>query len=404
MTRRAWLALAYWLLVLALLMVGAVVVTRNRGLDVPDIVTIAGLMTFATVGALIVVRRPDNLIGWIFCADVAMNAVATLARVVAQYTLVTQPRALPGPDWMIWISVWIGDTGWVLLLTFTFLLFPNGRLPSRRWLPVAGLIAALIVFHTLIAMLRPGPFLDWPEIDNPAGVPLPAWMIALDEALDNVVVFMVLVSAASLVFRFRAASGEERQQIKWIALVAALMSVAAIAGLLANAAGLQAASTAAFDAIFPLAILAFPLAVGISILRHRLWDIDLLIRRTLVYSVITGLLALAYFASILVLQPLLARLTGQGTQLATVLSTLLIAGLFVPLRSRVQRAIDRRFYRSKVDAARTLAAFSAAARDEVDLDHLSQALLDSVSASFQPAHLSLWLPAEPNNALARTDR
>jgi hypothetical protein len=159
--------------------------------------------------------------------------------------------------------------------------------------------------------------------------------------------------------------------------------------------GQNEAAAAAIDAIFPLAILAFPIAVGISILRHRLWDIDVLIRRTLVYTVITGLLALAYFAAVLVLQPTLVRLTGQGTQLATVLSTLFIAALFVPVRSRVQRAIDRRFYRGKVDAAQTLAAFSAAARDEVDLDHLTGALLDSVGASFQPEHVSLWVPAQP---------
>jgi hypothetical protein len=385
----------YWVVALGLMLLALQLAARNGVWGPPDVVTIAGLMGFATVGALIVVRRPDNLIGWIFCVDVVLNAVGGLAREAAQFSLVTQPGALPGAEWLAWIAVWIGDSGWVLLFTFTFLLFPTGRLPSRRWRPLAWLVLAMIVFHSFVAMLRPGPFADWPAISNPMSRPLPAWLISLDDWLGGFVVLPVLASIASLVFRFRAASGEERQQIKWIALVAGVMCVLVAFGALADATGQGEVAVATFDAVFPLALLAFPVAVGISILRHRLLDIDVLIRRTLVYSVVTGLLALAYFASVLVLQPLLARLTGQGTQLATVLSTLFIAGLFVPVRRQVQRAIDRRFYRDKVDAAQTLAAFSAAARDEVDLDHLTGALLDSVGASFQPEHVSLWVPAQP---------
>jgi hypothetical protein len=306
---------------------------------------------------------------------------------------VTQPGALPGPEWLAWISIWMGDSGWVLLLTFTFLLFPTGHVPSRRWRPLAWLVVAMLVFHVFVSMLQPGPFADWQAVNNPLAAPLPAWLTTLDEQLGTFLVLPVLASIASLIFRYRAASGEVRQQIKWIALVAAAICVLLIGSTLADATG-QESLIAASNFAFAVGLVAFPAAVGISILRHRLWDIDLLIRRTLVYSVLTGLLALAYFASVLLLQPPLARLTGQGNQLATVLSTLLIAGLFVPLRGRVQRAIDRRFYRAKVDAARTLAAFSATARDEVDLDHLTGALLESVGESFQPEHVSLWVPSQ----------
>jgi hypothetical protein len=251
--------------------------------------------------------------------------------------------------------------------------------------------------HTFVVMFKPGPFPDWPTVYNPLAGPVPASLVRLDDGMGTYIVLPMLASVASLGFRYRAASGEERQQIKWIALVAALMCGVAILAALNGLFGRNEAAAAAFEAMFPIVIIAFSITVGISILRHRLWDIDVLIRRTLVYSVLTGLLALAYFASVLVLQPLLVRLTGQGTQLATVLSTLFIAGLFVPLRGWVQRAIDRRFYRAKVDAARTLAAFSAAARDEVDLDQLTQALLDSVGTSFQPEHVSLWVPGQSGN-------
>jgi hypothetical protein len=391
MKLRAWLAVLYCLGMLVLI-VTAIALARRNGTETPeDILYTLGMMGFAIVGALLVVQRPNNLIGWIFCADVGLNAVGALANDAAVFALVTQPGALPGPEWLAWISTWSGDTGWVLLLTFTFLLFPTGHVPSTRWRPLAWLLAAMLLFHIFVTMLRPGPFADLPAFSNPLGVPLPAWLTTLDDLLGIFVVLPALASIASLMFRFRAASGDVRQQIKWIALVAAVIFVVLIGIALAEVTR-QKSVIAASEFAFALGLVAFPAAVGISILRHRLWDIDLIIRRTLVYSVLTALLALAYFASVLVLQPPLARLTGQGNQLATVLSTLFIAGLFVPLRGWVQRAIDRRFYRAKVDAARTLAAFSAAARDEVDLDHLTGALLESVGESFQPEHVSLWVP------------
>ncbi len=398
MRLRATLAVICWLAVLVM-MLAALGFARRNGTGTPeDIPYILGLMGFATAGALIVVRRPDNLIGWIFCADVVFNALAALAHDAADFALVTQPGALPGADWMVWLSVWIGDSAWLLLLTFTFLLFPTGQLPSRRWRPLAWLILTMLALHTFVLMFKPGPFDDWPVVNNPLPGPVPAWLVDLDNWLDAVIALPILGSMASLVFRYRAASGEERQQIKWIALVAALMCIVVVIGTVNLALGRNEAAAAAFDVTFPLVILVFPITVGISILRHRLWDIDVLIRRTLVYSVLTALLALAYFVSVLMLQPPLARLTGQGNQLATVLSTLFVAGLFVPLRGRVQRAIDRRFYRGKIDAAQTLAAFSAAARDEVDLDHITRALLDSVGRSFQPEYVSLWVPpAERGN-------
>jgi hypothetical protein len=397
MQRRVVLAVVYLLTILALILASLAFALRNGSVTPEDPLLILAMLGFGLAGALIVVQRPENAIGWVFCAVVLLNTLGALASDMAQFALETQPGAVPGAEWLAWISIWIGDSGWVLLLTFTFLLFPTGHLPTRRWRPLAWLVIAMLVFHIIVTMLRPGPIGDWPAVNNPVGVPLPAWLISLDDQLGTFVVVPVLASLASLVLRFQASKGDERQQIKWIALVAAAIIILVIATTVADAAG-QGSVSAVFELAFTMAIVAFPVAVGISILRHRLLDIDVLIRRTLVYSLITGFLALTYFASVLVLQPPLARLTGQGTQLATVLSTLVIAGLFVPLRSRVQRAIDQRFYRSKVDAAQTLAAFSAAARDEVDLDHLTLALLESVGNSVQPEHVSLWLSGQPTNS------
>jgi len=389
---RAWLAFAFWLLVLALLSVSLVLGWRNGLANITDAISLVALLAFGTVGPIIVARRPGHLIGWLFCVDVLLNALAGAAHEAVQYTLVTQPGALPGPAWLAWIVSWIGDSGWALLFTFTFLLFPTGRLPSPRWRPLAWLIAALLVFHTFVAMFSPGPFNEWPTLTNPVGRSLAPALLVLDAALDEVVVFLVIASIASLVLRFRAIRGEERQQIKWVGYVTTLLLAIIIPTFLLDLGEQSTPLSLAFEFLAMLGLTAFPIAVGLSVLRYRLWDIDVIIRRTLIYAVLTAALALLYVGSTVVLQQVFRTLTHQESQLVIVVSTLAIAAVFAPLRRSIQRAIDRRFYRGTLNAAQTLAAFSTTARNEVDLDRLTQALLDSVGGTFEPAHVSLWLP------------
>jgi hypothetical protein len=274
-----------------------------------------------------------------------------------------------------------------VIVTFLLLLFPNGRLPGWRWRPVAWFLVAYLAFFTLASWLSP----IWNELrladlKKPIGLEgaLPGM---LSEAIYLSLPLPILLSGAAVVSRFRRSAGEERQQLKWFTYAVSVMVVVFSAWLSLAVLGLVEASALTFA----LPMFGLPVAVGIAILRHRLYDIDVIINRTLVYGTLTALLALFYFGSVVVLQRLLAPLIGGNEQIVVVASTLAIAALFQPLRRRIQSIIDRRFYRRKYDAAKTLQAFSARLREETDLTHLSDELITVVQDTLQPASISLWL-------------
>ena len=270
---------------------------------------------------------------------------------------------------------------------FLPLLFPSGRLPSPRWRPFAWFSVLLVVAGTIVAAFSPGPGVGL-SIRNPFGMEsLPD----LNQQLQALMFALIFVASASLVARLHRARGVERQQIKWVAYAGALGGGASLPTYTAlEAVNLPWLHLAGYVPAL-VGILGVPTAVGIVITRYRLYDIDILINRTLVYGTLTATLVALYLVGIVVLQRLFVFLTGQQSTLAVVASTLLIAALFNPLRRSLQSFIDRRFYRRKYDARKTLERFSARLRDETDLDALSDDLVDVVRETMQPAHASLWL-------------
>jgi hypothetical protein len=366
--------------------------------DLPDalgaVVFAALILAFSTVGVLIATRQPHNLVGWIMLvAGFALGATVLTGTYVDLSAI--QPRGrLPGTKWVAWFAQWIWVPGFAPTLTFLLLLFPNGRLPSGRWRLVGWLALAAITILGFGMAFTPGPFVDYPKVTNPLGLaPLEGSFLEGGGVGWLLLPASVVLSASSMVVRYRRARGEERQQIKWFALAAAFAAVGWVAITLAYGIdeGTENPLLVAAQLLQLLTFLGIALAVGIAVLKYRLYDIDLLINRTLVYGALTVLLVGMYVGSIVVFQGLLRVLTSQESQLAIVASTLAVAALFNPLRRRIQAFIDRRFYRRKYDAARTLAAFSAKLRDETDLDALNQDLMSVVRETMQPAHVSLWL-------------
>ena len=346
---------------------------------------------FAVVGGLIVRRHSRNAVGWIFCA---MGFVYVEGIVLMDYLWVSRSENL---DWPLIKSLaWFGDATFQSpaifgFFVFFFLLFPDGRLPSPRWRKLAYLAAASIAGLFVNTAFR-ADVLNTIPIQNPLGV---AAMDPIRQVLDMAsfsgLVVSLVASVASLVVRLRRSRGDERQQIKWfLAAAAALTFIIAIAPF------------TFFTPLFPewawpVALLGslslIPIAAGVAILKYRLYEIDVIINRTLVYVALTAMLASAYLGIVVVLQRVLAPLTADS-DIAIAGSTLAVAALFRPARARVQSFIDQRFYRRKYDAAATLAAFSTHLRDQLDLESLSKELVAVVGTTMQPVHASLWLRSE----------
>ncbi len=372
-------------------------------------------LAYPTVGALIASRHPRNSIGWLFCAAGFVVIGLSFATAYADYAIFARSSpALPATQYMAWLADrdilstapyylgqrlpegacsatkeicewWERSSGialpaMVVVLTLLLLLFPDGRLPSRKWSVAAltALIGSALV--TLWWTTEPGPLFFYPSIDNPFGIKgdirhlvegwgKVGWLVGWAS---------LVASGLSWVTRWIKAEGEQYQQMKWFAYGLLLVVFAYLISP---------------QVLLMPALTLLPIAVGVAILKYRLYDIDVIVNRTLVYGSLTAILAGLYFGGVTATEAIFRSLTGQGKQpqLAVVVSTLVIAALFNPLRRRIQGFIDRRFYRRKYDARETLEDFSAKLRDETDLDALNEDLVEVVRETMQPAHVSLWL-------------
>ena len=351
---------------------------------------------FSTVGAMITPRLPrQNPVGWLFCT---IGLVGGVRLFVAEYAIVTLlaepgslPSTLPGGETLAWISSWV----WVLhlgLFVFLALLFPDGRPPSSRWRPLVWGIGVVLVAGTVSVALWPETARGFDLLNHPLGTEVATDVI---NPVETIVYALGLIAAASLLARLRGSKGVERQQVKWFTYAVAVLAISAtLAYVVSESMGVVWLDRIS-SVLVIVSVVGLPVAVGIAILRYHLYNIDLIINRTLVYGPLTAVLAVLYFGSIVVLQLLFRALSGEGSQLVVVASTLAIAALFNPLRRRIQGFIDRSFYRRKYDAVKTLGAFSAKLRDETDLDAVSDDLVGVVRETMQPAHVSLWLRPDP---------
>ncbi|CAN5293968.1 hypothetical protein BH18ACT10_BH18ACT10_15440 [soil metagenome] len=377
---------------------GAGLWSENPVENVQSLVFDVGFGAFAVVGAMLLAKRPANLIGWILSAIALLLAIPLAGGAYATYVMIARGR----PDALAIVGAWAVNWFWFLMLALALIylpmLFPDGRLLSRRWLPVAvlagigplGIVLLRALVDTLSLNEAPG-F----TIDNPIGIEglgrvedLPIFGV-----LNGLFIAGGVGAVASVVVRFRRSRGIERQQMKLFAYVTAVfLGGAVLTGAVSDATGVRWLEGSSY-VLSMVGLVGLPIAVGVAILRHRLYDIDVIINRTLVYLSLTVMLLLLYIGGVTATQALLGALTGHQKlpQLAVVISTLVIAALFNPLRRRTQGFIDRRFYRNKYDAEQVLASFSARLRDETDLETLSGDLISVVRDTVQPEHVLLWL-------------
>jgi hypothetical protein len=361
------------------------------------------LLVYPMVGAFVASRRPENLVGWILSSMGFLFVMEGFAVVYAGYTLSVESNALAGERMALWVSGWFHFPMVVSGAALLILLFPNGRLPDRSWRVVPWLVVSGGLLWTLWLATKPGRPAYWlitfyPRIRSPFAVGglIGDFFEMLGRLGSVILLVMCVASVIGLFVRLGSARGKERQQIMWFAYAAVVLLgapflVSVPVGIAVEAIG----GPWGVGLILPVlaGLLAIPVAIGIAILKHHLYDIDVIINRTLVYGSLTATLVLVYVGGVATLQALFRTLTTQQElpQLVVVGSTLVIAALFNPLRRRIQAFIDRRFYRRKYDARKTLEGFSARLRDETDLEALNGELTSVVRETMQPAHVSLWL-------------
>jgi hypothetical protein len=386
----AWSACAFSLTLTALSVVLIVLLLRSEATIYyfwleTSMVTIG----YSIVGAIVAGRLPESPIGWLFCAIAFIFGVVHLSAEYAAYALLEPTRSLLAGEVCAWLTSWV----WVFglgLVVFLDLLFPNGRLPSARWRWFARFTAIALLPAAILGALSPGLILS-STLQNPIGI---EGLPNVSRAIEAFMYLLVMFGASSMLARLRHAGRIERQQIKWFAYATAV----AISGVILK------------NTVYPVVnvtwvwwiglvlttvgVVSSPIAMGIAIFRYRLYQIDLIINRTLVYGSLTAVLAGVYLGGVVLLQYAFRALIGEESQLAVVASTLIIAALFIPLRRRIQGFIDRRFYRRKYDARKTLESFSAKLRNQTDLEALSEDLVGVVGETMQPAHVSLWLRSE----------
>jgi hypothetical protein len=427
MNQAKWTAWLSCVLALASGVAGLILWERNRSYLSPSAVLCT--VTFQALGLLIVTHQPRNRIGWMFCAIGVLNGLWLLTSQYAIQALITDPGSLRGGASAAWLSSWIWAPPIWLTGTLCILLFPDGHLPSRRWRPflwfatsgialfigalsltpwegraniasppqlegtATGLLAVVDRLLSVAVAATPSELqggVTYP-IDNPLGLKGADTALATISAIGAVLILASFIaSLAAPILRFRHARGAERQQLKWIVYAVALTS---LIYLVANS-----RFPLLTELAFAINLSLFPLAAAIAILRYHMYDIDLVINRTLVYGLLTGVLGLGYAAVVIILGQLFGGVSGDPPSWAVAGATLAVAALFQPARRRIQQAVDRRFDRRRYDAAKTIGAFSARLRDEVELDTLSAELLWVIDQTMQPTRVSLWLRPRPERS------
>jgi len=347
------------------------------------------LVMLAVIGAVVASRQPRNPIGWIL-GVISLSLGLLVLSAHGYYALALDvPEPSRNAVLVAWLASWIWIPAMIPTLTLFPLLFPTGRPLTSRWRPIVWMAIATMVVVFIGQAFAPGRFMEYP-VDNPFGVDSVG--MAIEIAGSILMAVTSLTSLASLVLRFRRSTGDERQQIKWVAVAAVLF--------IAIAVGTGPIQTYISEdvgfATLLVGILIIASAVAVAMLRYRLYDIDVVINRALVYGALTAMLAGTYLGTVLLLQLALRTFT-EGSGLAVAASTLATAALFRPLPARTQAVVDHRFFRRKYDAALTLERFSARLRDEVDLDTLTTELRAVVAETMQPAHVRLWV-REPEDA------
>lgn len=351
-----------------------------------------GVLAFGIVGALVASRRPENPVGWLFLSIGFGEPLWTVASAYARLGAVALPGSLPAAEVVGVLGVTIEHiliAGSVVLI---ILLFPTGQLPSARWRPVLWIAIGSLFLMAVTTLLGPGTLSEELPIENPFGLSGDPGSVAMvARSLGQMLpAGLLLLCLPALVVRWRRAAALERAQLKWFASAAAMLAVVVALVPLWESLERVPAVNVTFTVLLLAAVAGIPVSAGIAILRHRLYDIDLIIRRTLVYAALSVVLGGAYLGFVLTLQLVMSPLTGNDT-LAVAISTLAVAALFGPVRRRTQAEVDRRFYRARYDARRTVEAFAVRLRDEVDIGSLTEELEAAVRSTVRPTASSVWL-------------
>ena len=387
-SRAAW---AVWVSSVSLAVADLVLAFLNRAVTSADSIGLPGQMAVlgvmaVTVGAAVASRLPDNCVGWLFCALGSGLILSIFSQDYAIRALVSAPGSLPAGELMAWLGSWLPAAGGIT--TFVVLVFPTGRLPSRRWRPVAWLTAlnSLTLVAAAAWLTAPAGVEDLHGFNGPETFG-DGWFAAFLGSSFVLALLTALAAGIAVLLRLKRSRGVERQQLKWFVYAVTVMVVSVVIPQLGIVPSYLIRGT---NVIILLAFGGIPVAAGIAILRYHLYDIDLIINRTLVYGIVTGILGLVYYGIVIAAQQLVSdRLAASEILVAG--STLTVAALFGPVRTYIQEAVDRRFNRRKYDARRTIETFGARLRDEVDLDSVTRDLIDVVNETMEPSHVRLWL-------------
>src|SRR5919106_1067563 len=380
-----------WILTMAIVVAAIWLAILNETKEQPwleQVLIPAQSVAYTTVGLLISRRHPENAMGWLFLMVGFFAGAYALSFESTTYALVTSFDSIDFGQWVAWVQAWLYVPALGVSFLFVPLLFPTGRPPSERWRPVLWLASAAIVAVTLSDALSPGPIDQFP-VTNPVALSPGAHSI-LELSVPLLFGPATLLCVSALIVRWRRARGDERQQLKWLALAAAFLPVSAISWALVDLFSLSGEILDLYEAVLAtLAFLGLPIATGIAILRYRLYEIDRIISQTLAYGLLSAILAGAYLLAVLALQSILP--IDDDSPLIVAASTLAVVAAFGPLRTRIRMLVDRRFNRSRYDAEQTIAEFGVRLRSEVEIESLSGDLAGVINRTMQPAHVSVWL-------------